>query len=567
MPLWRVLPWLLVAGASQALALAWPWAGALLPQGQPVAWLQWAGLWLLVPLLRSAPSWRTAAVRAWWFALAWLAGTFWWLFISMHTYGGLPAPLAVLAVLALAGFLALFYAAAGAVFWHWRWATPAVQALAFAACWTLAELARGRWLTGFPWGAGGYALVDALGALAPYVGVYGLGALSAAAAALLSAGLPWRGRVARVVSSLDAVTSPTARWLGVGTLAARGWIAVLGLLWTLLLVWPGAAQGLWQVLPLHTTPTGPLAVTLLQGNIAQDEKFQAGSGVPDALNWYGQQVRAAVAPAVAADSALEGQGALATSAAVPNMLAVPRLVLAPETAIPLLPQDLDPRYWRSLLHAIASGDAAVMLGLPLGSLADGYTNSVASWTPGALDFHRYDKHHLVPFGEFIPPLFRWFTHLMNIPLGDFNRGTLAQPPLLWGGQRIAPNICYEDLFGEELAAGFADAAQAPTVLVNVSNIGWFGDSVAIDQHRHISRMRALELQRPILRATNTGATAVINHLGQVTHELPRLTRATLHATAEGRTGLTPYARWASRWGLGPLWVCCALVLLLLSRRR
>lgn len=563
MPPLRWWPWLLVAGASQALALAWPWAGTLLPQGQPVAWLQWVGLLLLVPALRAAPSWRAAAVRAWWFALVWLAGTFWWLFISMHTYGGLPAPLAVLAVLALAGFLALFYAAAGAAFWHWRGATPAVQALAFAACWTLVELARGRWLTGFPWGAGGYALVDALGALAPYVGVYGLGAFSAGVAAWLSAGMPWRGRMVPV---LAASAAPATRWLGVGTVAARGWALVLGSGWLWLLVWPGAGQVLQQVLPLHTSSTGPLAVTLLQGNIAQDEKFQAGSGVPDALNWYGQQLRAAVAPvapATAADPALAGQGA----DALPAATAAPRLVLAPETAIPLLPQDIDPAYWRNLLHAIASGDAAVMLGLPLGSLADGYTNSVAGWTPGALDFHRYDKHHLVPFGEFIPPLFRWFTNLMNIPLGDFNRGTLAQPPLLWGGQRIAPNICYEDLFGEELAAGFADPARAPTVLVNVSNIGWFGDSVAIDQHRHISRMRALELQRPMLRATNTGATAVINHLGQVTHELPRLTRATLHAQVEGRTGLTPYARWASRWGLGPLWLGCGLVLLLLSRRR
>lgn len=557
MPPLRWWPWLLVAGASQALALAWPWAGTLLPQGQPVAWLQWVGLLLLVPALRAAPSWRAAAVYAWWFALVWLAGTFWWLFISMHTYGGLPAALAVLAVLSLAGFLALFYAAAGATFWHWRGATPAVQALAFAACWTLAELARGRWLTGFPWGAGGYALVDALGALAPYVGVYGLGAFSAGVAAWLSTGMPWRGRMVPV---LAASAAPTTRWLGAGTTAARGWVLVLGAGWLWLLVWPGAGQVLQQVLPLHTSSSGPLAVTLLQGNIAQDEKFQAGSGVPDALNWYGQQLRAAVAPvasAVAADPALEGQDAEVA----------PRLVLAPETAIPLLPQDIDPAYWRNLLYAIASGDAAVMLGLPLGSLADGYTNSVAGWTPGGLDFHRYDKHHLVPFGEFIPPLFRWFTNLMNIPLGDFNRGTLAQPPLLWGGQRIAPNICYEDLFGEELAAGFTDPARAPTVLVNVSNIGWFGDSVAIDQHRHISRMRALELQRPMLRATNTGATAVINHLGQVTHELPRLTRATLHAQAEGRTGLTPYARWASRWGLGPLWLGCGLVLLLLSRRR
>ena len=95
----------------------------------------------------------------------------------------------------------------------------------------------------------------------------------------------------------------------------------------------------------------------------------------------------------------------------------------------------------------------------------------------------------------------------------------------FAGQRLGPNICYEDLFGEELARGFVAPALAPTVLVNLSNIAWFGDTVAIAQHRQISRLRALELQRPMLRATNTGATLAIDHLGRVTHELPRLTRA------------------------------------------
>ncbi|MDP2419107.1 MAG: nitrilase-related carbon-nitrogen hydrolase, partial [Hydrogenophaga sp.] len=137
-----------------------------------------------------------------------------------------------------------------------------------------------------------------------------------------------------------------------------------------------------------------------------------------------------------------------------------------------------------------------------------------------------------------------------------------------GGQRLAPNICYEDLFGEELAASFRDPDQAPTVLVNLSNIAWFGDTVAIDQHLHISRLRALELGRPMLRATNTGATAVIDHRGVVTHLLPRLTRDRLEATVQGRSGTTPYARWAARWGLWPLWgVCLAMLLLIAATRR
>jgi apolipoprotein N-acyltransferase len=103
-----------------------------------------------------------------------------------------------------------------------------------------------------------------------------------------------------------------------------------------------------------------------------------------------------------------------------------------------------------------------------------------------------------------PRFFRGSLDMMNIPLGEFNRGRLGAAVVRWQGPALAPNICYEDLFGEELGARFADAGRAPTLFVNVSNIGWFGDSVAIDQHLQISRMRALEFERPMLRATNTG---------------------------------------------------------------
>src|SRR5690606_5931953 len=112
-------------------------------------------------------------------------------------------------------------------------------------------------------------------------------------------------------------------------------------------------------------------------------------------------------------------------------------------------------------------------------------------------------------------------------------------------------ICYEDLFGEELGARFADPAAAPTIFVNLSNIGWFGDTVAIDQHLQISRMRTLEFERPMVRATNTGATVIIDRFGQVTHSLPRYTRGVLTGEVEGGSGLTPYARWVSWLGLLP----------------
>ncbi|NIC41181.1 apolipoprotein N-acyltransferase [Aquabacterium sp. A08] len=518
MSLERWAPWalLLAAGWAQAAALAWPGPSwGLLRAGEPVAVLQWASLaWLAGAVLR-APSGRAAAARAGVFATAWLSATFWWLFVSMHTYGGLAAPLAALAVLALAAFLSVYYAGAGALCWRWRRRGPLASALAFAALWTLAEWARGTWFTGFPWGAGGYAQVDALAALAPYVGVYGMGAVSAFLAAWAAGGArqagPGRGRVP----------------------AGRLWAVGLALP---LMALPWVGRGWAEAMPVHTVPAGRLPVTLLQGNIPQNEKFEAGSGVPLALAWYGEQLQAAAARRPGG------------------------LVVAPETAVPLLPQDLAPGYWDGLQQAAQGAPAALLLGVPLGNWADGYTNSVAGWAGADPTPYRYDKHHLVPFGEFIPWGFRWFTELMHIPLGDFRRGALAQPPLAWAGQRIAPNVCYEDVFGEELAASFRDPAQAPTVLVNVSNLAWFGDTVAIDQHRHMSRLRALELERPMLRATNTGATAVIDHRGRVQAELPRLTRTVLEAEVEGRHGVTPYARWAGSWGLWPLVALCLGVL-------
>ena len=157
---------------------------------------------------------------------------------------------------------------------------------------------------------------------------------------------------------------------------------------------------------------------------------------------------------------------------------------------------------------------------------------------------------------------------MNMPLGSFQRGALAQPRLVFKGERLQPNICYEDLFGEELAVSFLDPATSPTILVNMSNIAWFGDTVAIDQHRQISRMRAMELARPMLRATNTGSTAVIDAGGRVVQELPRQMRGVLHARVTGNHAPpTFYAWWAARWGLWPLWTLALMVVSVLLWRR
>jgi apolipoprotein N-acyltransferase len=456
-------------------------------------WLQVAGVALLVWRLdRASP--KHAAGLGWAFGAAWLAGGTWWLFVSMHRYGGLPAPLAGLAVAALAGALALYLALAAAAYARWRRGHAPADALLFAALWLAAELARGVLFTGFPWVASGYAHVDApLAALAPWVGVYGIGFAAAAVAAALAGMLP--GTPARTAGR-------TTAGLALAALVVAAWL--------------GPRE--------FSRPAGRLDVTLVQTNVAQDRKF-AADHLPEAMAWLAQALH-------------DARGAL---------------VVAPETAIPLLPGQLeqfDPAFWPALQSHFGVPGRALLVGVPLGDFDVGYTNSVVALS--AAGMYRYDKHHLVPFGEFVPWGFRWFVDLMHIPLGDFARGPANAPSFAFAGQRIAPNICYEDLFGEELARRFADPAAAPTIFANVSNIAWFGDTIAVPQHLHISRLRTLEFERPMLRATNTGATAVIDHRGRVTHALEPFTRGVLDAGVEGRDGLTPYARWASRFGLWPL---------------
>jgi len=489
-PLWADLLAMATLGALQTLSFihteAW--------------WLQWAAVGLLAWRVgRAAPA--RAAALGWAFGCAWLLAGTWWLFISLHRYGGLPSWLAVLAVFLLCALLSLYLAGAMALFARWRCPGgehPARDALLFASAWMLAELARAIVFTGFPWVAAGYAHVDGpLGALAPWVGVYGIGFVAAWLAA-------W------CVFSSERIQS--RQW--VGPLAAIGVALVAG----------------WAGPPSFTQPSGTLNVTLIQGNIPQDEKFAA-----------------------------ERQGAALLWHVDALMAAQTDLVIAPETAIPLLPQQLPEGLWIGLTEHFNRGRTHAIVGVPLGDDEAGYTNSAVGFAPGR-SLYRYDKHHLVPFGEFIPTGFKWFTRLMNIPLGDFNRGPITAPSFNVNGERVAPNICYEDLFGEELAARFKDPASAPTFFANISNIGWFGDSIAVDQHLQLSRLRSLEFQRPMLRATNTGATAIIDHRGVVKHWLPPHQRGVLVGSVQGRSGPTPFAWWAGHFGLWPLIVLAAVVL-------
>jgi len=553
----------LLAGAAHAASLAWPFSFQAVPllllglrSGQPVWWLQILALSLLAWLLAGrrsrgqndgGPTWQLAALWAWLYASAWLAGTFWWLFVAMHTYGGLPAGVAALAVLALAGVLALYYAAVAALFVVLAPVSRAWSALVFAALWLLAELARGTWLTGFGWGASGYAQVAGpLAGLAPWIGVYGLCALTAWLAMTLVQSFhePIRHcERSETIHDFRMHGSPRyARDDGSRSVCGSGpelvarndvdWRWALQLTPLLML-----AALLWATsLADASKSTGRLGVTLLQGNIAQNEKFESGSGVPLALQWYAQQLKASRTA----------------------------LVIAPETAIPVLPQQLPDNYWAGLQQRFASGQQAALLGTPLGNAAAGYTNSVLGLKPAQPQPWRYDKQHLVPFGEFIPPLFKWFTAMMNIPLGDFNRGGRRQAPFEWQGQKLATNICYEDLFSEELGLQFIDPVQAPTVFVNISNLAWFGNGPAQEQHLQIARLRALEFARPFVLVTNTGTSAIVDHRGQIVARLPRDTRSVLVGEVEGRSGVTPYAWWLARFGLWPLWLLALAVVGLAS---
>jgi apolipoprotein N-acyltransferase len=488
---------LVVAAIMAAMSVCWP-SSLIGTAGEPLWWLQPIALAVLCGVIVRSTSTKQAFGWAMLFCTTWLATTFWWLYVAMHTYGGLPSLMAAGAVLALASALSLYYG--GAMVLHWKLAQgrPGLGALLFAALWTMAEMARGTWLTGFGWGAMAYAHTQGpLARWIPVLGAYGVGAVAAWLAATLA------------------------------QIYKAGWGQRILLA---LLLLAGAMP--WTI--ESTEPTGAMRVALLQGNIPQDEKFDSGTGIPLALRWYAEHMQQSRAD----------------------------LVLAPETAIPLLPQELPEGYWDSITRQVQQGRSALMTGIPLGDYKRGYTNAVIALQPDQTQIWQYAKHHLVPFGEFIPPLFKWFTRMMNIPLGDFERGAIGQPSFSWRGQRIAPNICYEDLFGEELGARFADPASAPTVFANVSNLGWFGDTIAIDQHLQISKMRALEFQRPFLRATNTGATVIMDYQGRVTARLPRLTAGVLDGSVEGRTGITPFAWWVSRWGLWPIWLLALTPVLL-----
>jgi apolipoprotein N-acyltransferase len=383
------------------------------------------------------------------------------------------------------------------------------------AAWTLTEWMRGWLLTGFPWLALGYSQVpwSPLAGYAPVLGVYGL-----SMAIMLSAGL--------LVLAADALRVGNEGTRGRPEQRAR---RIAPVLLALIVLWLGGFA-LKQI--RWTSPTGePISVSLLQGNIPQDIKWTA-EGLRTTLDRY-------------RDLALASRA---------------KLIVFPETALPLFLRDVPADYLAELAkHARANGGDA-LIGVPEVLPSGDYYNSVIS--VGASRAQVYRKSHLVPFGEFIPlrPVLGWIVSVLAIPLQDFSRGSPDAPPLSVAGERVAVDVCYEDAFGEEIIRPLPGA----TLLVNVSNVAWFGRSIAPRQHLQISQARALETGRYMLRATNTGMTAVIGADGKVAEVAPQFETATVNATVQGYSGATPYVRWGNRAIVG---LClAALVAALLYAR-
>jgi apolipoprotein N-acyltransferase len=473
---------------------------------------------VLFALWQRADSPRAAGWLGFAFGLGLFVAGVGWIYVALYDYGDMPRVLALLATLLFAAFIALFpalagYAQARLPALNGKWFRSPEQArrappdavlsipvpvsltVLMPAAWVLMEWVRGTIFTGFPWLTLGYAHSDSpLAGYAPLFGVYGVSLAAAVSAGLLA----WLYVVGAGHARDIFCRGPLRQAQGRRPLLP---LILIGIIWL-----GGAALRTvaW------TQPHGePFSVALVQGNIAQELKFDEEALV----------------------GTLETYRRLATESAA-------RLIVLPETALPLL-SDEAPPMWLMWMGEHARQNGGDLLIGAFEHDAGGYYNSV--FTLGAAPEQHYRKQHLVPFGEFIPlrPLLGWFINgVLDIPMGDLARGGERQVPLNVAGQRVAANICYEDVFGEEIIRALPQA----TLLVNFTNDAWYGDSHAAAQHNQISQLRALETGRMMLRATNTGVTSIIGADGKVMQQLPQHTEGVLTGMVQGYEGTTPYVR-------------------------
>jgi apolipoprotein N-acyltransferase len=431
---------------------------------------------------------REAARLGFCFSAATFAAGTYWLYISIHGFGGAPIWLAFFLMLGLAAIMGLYHAALGYAAARWLPRTGAARWLiALPASWLLIEWWRGWFLSGFSWLSLGYSQTDTwLAGFAPLVGVYGISALllvSAGALAMLALGT----RRARLIAALVLVVP----WL--------------------------SGAGLRQISWTHASGA-PVAVAVIQGAIPQDEKWLA-TNRETTLKLY--------------------QSLTEQALGMPGV----RLIVWPEAATAGVANDLVP-YLDILYGKARAHHVALVMGIlraesaPKGEGAEGvrYFNSVL-----ALDdtVSWYDKAHLVPFGEFfpVPHFVRSWLRLMTLPYSDFTPGAPRQPPLPAAHLQLGATICYEDAYGSSMLAVLRRA----DALVNVTNDAWFGHSTARYQHFQIARMRALEAGRYLVRAANDGISGIIGPHAEVVARAPEFHPVVLVATIVPLEGLTPYA--------------------------
>jgi apolipoprotein N-acyltransferase len=449
----------------------------------PTALLSVTAFYLLLPRGRGG------FATGWCFGLGLLGFGVFWIRISLNEFGNLPVLAANALMLLLIAALALFYAGAGWLLTRLRpsadagrwWVGPL---LLLPSVWVLLEWVRSWLFTGFPWLFAGNGQINPLPLLgaplegwAPLVGVHGLSLAVALSAGLLVVSLRRCG-----LARPAALAALLALWLGGALLARVEWTRPMD---------------------------GPLTAAVVQGNVEQALKW-APDGVLPTLEIYLGLTR--------------------------EVLTEADVIVWPETAIPSFLHEVETGLLPPLTADAQEAGAEIVLGVPIMERDGRYYNGLISVGAAA---DRYYKRHLVPFGEFLPfaeqlrPLIDWF----EVPMSDFSRGEAPRPLLQVGRYPVGVSICYEDVFPDQVRQALPDAAY----LINVSNDAWFGDSLAPHQHLEFARLRALENGRPLVRATNTGISAIIDHRGRVTAALPLFERGVLRAVIQPRSGATPFA--------------------------
>ncbi len=432
---------------------------------------------------------RYAFISAYLFGLGFFGLGLGWLYISIHLFGGVGLSIAILLTILLVLFLALYPGLCGYLSQRFFPTGRVISLLiSMPACWALTEWLRSWVFTGFPWLSIGYSQTDTpLAAYASLGGVFLVSWLTLMLAACVALMYQGQGRE-RAISVVTAIVLLLAGMV----LQQHSWTAV---------------------------KDDDIKVALIQGAIPQRLKWLPEYR-QDSLAWY----LSLTEPHWGSD-----------------------IIIWPETAIPAYYHQALP--FLDQLQAVARHhNSTVLTGLPIQNQATGeYYNSIVLLGQSRQQYH---KRHLVPFGEYVPLPFLLdsILHAMQIPISNFTPGDSHSKPVLKAGSiTLGLSICYEGIFGNEIIRALPEAE----LLVNVSNDAWFGNSAAPHQHLQMARMRSMETGRYMLRATNTGISAIFDEKGQVISQSEQFRATSNSATVKTFTGDTPY----SRWGNYPLVFC------------